>query len=117
VASLTGGCLRSMVQLALLRDFYRPALFFSGQARAAAVGWGLLLTVVLLAGFLAPAAVALANLIPGILARYVPPVRWLAGRRSCLLWPFATSQLHLYGPGTIPPGDFNWNIVNLVEGG
>jgi hypothetical protein len=89
VASLTGECLRSMVQLALLRDFYRPALFFSGQARAAAVGWGLLLTVVLLAGFLAPAAVALANLIPGILARYVPPVRWLAARRSCLLWPFA----------------------------
>jgi hypothetical protein len=89
VASLTGECLRSMMQLALLRDFYRPSLFFSGQARAAAVGWGLLLTVVLLAGFLAPAAVALANLIPGILARYVPPVRWLAARRSCLLWPFA----------------------------
>lgn len=89
VASLTGECLRSMVQLALLRDFYRPALFFSGQARAAAVGWGLLLTVVLLAGFLAPVAVALANLIPEILARYVPPVCWLAARRSCLLWPFA----------------------------
>ncbi len=89
VASLTGECLRSMMQLALLRDFYRPALFFSGRARAAAVGWGLLLIVVLLAGFLAPAAVALANLVPGRLARYVPPVRWLAGRRSCLLWPFA----------------------------
>jgi hypothetical protein len=89
VASLTGECLRSMVQLALLRDFYRPALFFSGQARAAAVGWGLLLTVVLLAGFLAPVGVALANLIPGILARYTPPVCWLAARRSCLLWPFA----------------------------
>jgi len=89
VASLAGQSLRSMLRIALLRDLYRPALFFSGQARAAAVGWGLLLTVVLLAGFLAPAAVALANLVPGILAGYIPPVRWLAARRSCLLWPFA----------------------------
>jgi tetratricopeptide (TPR) repeat protein len=90
VASLDGECLRNMLQVALLRDFYRPALFFSGPVRAAAVGWGLLLTFVLLAGFLAPAAVALANLIPAQLAAFIPPVRWLAARWSCLLWPFAT---------------------------
>jgi hypothetical protein len=88
-ASLTGRCLRSMMQLAVLRDFYRPALFFSGPARAAAVGWALLLTLFLLAGFLAPAAVALANLMPAKLAGVIPPARWLAARWSWLMWPFA----------------------------
>lgn len=88
-ASLTGRCLRILLQLAALRDFYRPALFFTGQARAAAVGWGALLTLVLLAGFLAPATVGLANLVPSWAAKRVPAVRWLAERRLCLLWPLA----------------------------
>ncbi len=87
-AALTARSLRIVTQLMLLRDFYRPALFFTGDARGAVVGWGIVLAFALLAGFLAPVAVGLAALVPVKIAKAVPPLHWLAERRSCLLWPF-----------------------------
>jgi tetratricopeptide (TPR) repeat protein len=88
-AALAGQCTRLVWQIVLLRGFYRPALFTTSPQRAAAVGWGMLLTAVLTAGFLGPLLVAAANLLPRFLANAVPPIRWLAARRWWLLLPFA----------------------------
>jgi hypothetical protein len=63
VAALCGHCARLAFQVLLLRDFYRPALFFTNPARAAAVGWGSLLAITLCTGLLAPVLVAVSNLI------------------------------------------------------
>jgi hypothetical protein len=63
VAALCGHCARVAFQVLLLRDFYRPTLFFTSSARAAAVGWGSLLAVTLCIGLLAPVLVAVSNLI------------------------------------------------------
>ena len=87
-AALTGHCVRLVWQVVLLRKFYLPPLTFTGTARVAAVGWGVLLTIVLTAGFFAPLLVAAANLLPRVLGDMLPPTRWLARRRWWLLLPF-----------------------------
>jgi hypothetical protein len=92
-ATLTGQCVRLILQIVVLRGFYRPSLIFTSPARAAAVGWGTLLAVVLVSGFLAPLAVAAVNLLPRAVADSIGPVRWLASRRWWLLLPFAALAL------------------------
>ncbi|MGO9082582.1 MAG: hypothetical protein ACLQDY_26745 [Streptosporangiaceae bacterium] len=92
-AALTGDCVRRLLQIVLLRQFYRPLLLFSSPARAAAVGWGALLTLVLAGSFIVSAAVAVANLVPAPLARALKPIRWLAGRHRWLLVPFGALAL------------------------
>jgi hypothetical protein len=96
VAALVGPCVRQALQVVLLRDFYRPLLLFTGASRAAAIGWGTLMALVLVCGFLAPIAVAVANLLPRsirlsrrlYLRSSSAPVRWLARRHWWLVLPF-----------------------------
>jgi tetratricopeptide (TPR) repeat protein len=92
-AALTGQCARVVLQILLLRRFYRPDLFFTSPARAAAVGWGLVLAVTVAAGFLGPLAVAAMNLLPRVLTDKLRPTRWLASQRWWLLLPFAALPL------------------------
>ena len=92
-AALTGHCVRLILQIVLLRRFYRPSLIFTSPVRAAAVGWGTLLAVILVTGFLAPLAVAAVNLLPRAVADSIGPTRWLASRRWWLLLPFAALAL------------------------
>jgi hypothetical protein len=92
-AALAGESARRVLQIVLLRDFYRPSLFFTSPSRAAAVGWGALLAAAVVLGVLAPAALALANLLPWVLAKAIRPVRWLGARHSWLLVPFAALAL------------------------
>jgi hypothetical protein len=92
-AALTGRCARLVLQIVLLRRFYRPTLFFTSPARAAAVSWGLLLAVFVVAGFAGPLAVAAVNLLPRVLTDALRPTRWLASRRWWLLLPFAALPL------------------------
>jgi hypothetical protein len=98
VAALAGPCVRQVLQVVLLRDFYRPLLVFTGPSRAAAVVWGTLLALILVSGFLGPMAVAVANLLmlipQRILLKLLPRgikighINWLAGRRWWLVLPF-----------------------------
>jgi hypothetical protein len=98
VAALVGPCVRLTLQVVLLRDFYRPLLFFSSPSRAAAIVWGSLMALILVCGFLAPLAVTAANLLTllpqGILLKVLPHgikmryVSWLASRHRWLLLPF-----------------------------
>ena len=76
--ALAGPSARSVLQVVLLRDFYRPSLFFTSPARAAAIGWGAVMAVAVVAGVVAPAALAVANLLPRALANAVRPIKWLA---------------------------------------
>jgi hypothetical protein len=92
-AGLMGRCARLVLQIVLLRRFYRPTLFFTSPTRAAAVGWGVLLTVIVVVGFTGPLVVAVMNLLPRVLADMLRPTRWLAGRRWWLLLPFAALPL------------------------
>lgn len=92
-AALAGQCTRVVLQILLLRRFYRPDLFFTSPARAAAVGWGLVLAVNMMAGFLGPLAVAAVNLLPRVLTSKLRPTRWLASQRWWLLLPFAALPL------------------------
>ncbi|MGA8455760.1 MAG: hypothetical protein WB800_10175 [Streptosporangiaceae bacterium] len=92
-AALAGQSSRRVLQIVLLRDFYRPSLFFTGTSRAAAIGWGALLAAAVVLGVLAPVALALANLLPRVLARAIRPASWLGARHSWLLIPFAALAL------------------------
>ena len=103
-AAVAGQCLRLMLQIILLRRFYRPELLFTSPGRAAAVGWGLLLTMTLTAGFLGPLLVAAANLVPRVLADKARPLRWLAGRHWWLLLPFvALAVTAIISQWVLPP--------------
>lgn len=93
VGALAGPCARRVLQVVLLRDFYRPSLFFTSPARAAAVGWAVVLTAAVILGCLAPWALAFANLLPRALANAIRPFRWLSARYWCLLIPFAALAL------------------------
>ena len=92
-AALTGRCTRVVLQILLLRRFYRPDLFFTSSARAAAVAWGLVLAVTMVAGFVGPLTVAAMNLLPHVLINKLRPTRWLASQRWWLLLPFAALPL------------------------
>jgi hypothetical protein len=89
---------RQVLQVVLLRDFYRPLLIFTGPSRVAAVVWGTLMALILVSGFLGPVAVTVANLLmllpQRILRKLLPRrikirhVNSLAGRHWWLVLPF-----------------------------
>lgn len=92
-AGLMGRCARLVLQIVVLRRFYRPTLFFTSPTRAAAVSWGVLLAVIVVAGFIGPLVIAVVNLLPRVLTDALRPTRWLASRRWWLLLPFAALPL------------------------